>query len=765
MRFSRKGWVLLTTVLFISLVFAFYFLVYVKGNEGKIIANKMRVLTQIKLNIDNLRKSEEKIAENQKNYIKSEIENITQNESHTLEQIQGKIDSLIKIYAGWSLAEPDSNGFFWKPDGATWVLDSLYIHKKDYSALFGNDLIERRDVFDFITITTLKDKNLRTLYSNFPLGNINFSNDTTTYSNFTSKNIFEIDFGYNQYLAFNTPIDNENVPVYLTGFVNKAQYNEEKREVSVFFITIAIILTVLIILGLPIIKLSIMSNTERLYRKDVLFAGVSLVIGPTILILFFLFFTTNILSDDKKEKDKLEELSGRLSKNFNTEIANAVEQLKFVKATLPPDLVNNDSLAKFPFFCELETAKFAHSFKNVRPNDTWNKKFRYFNSIFWTDSLGTIQIYLSSEKDPNQIISLNHRKYIMNIVNAQYLNYKRDSIAIESIRSVSDGNYEIGVGMVSGHKRFPVLATSFSLVSLIDPILEEGYGFCVFNSNGETLFHSENKRNLNENFLDETGGIYNTFLKSGVSHHTSVTYMGKDHSMYIKKLPEFDGYFLATFGEIAYSHSPNALALNMTIEMQMAYLALLSVCYLILYACAIKKSKLKQKIFIFNWLKPYSDISGTHKNLYVKLLLVNCVVLFYILLSWRIYYPFPDILIHSIISTGVSMIALHFWYLSKALPENEKMYTQFHRQGNSNIVLIIIGLFALVLLTGKVFLMIHSFSNFLILDVGIVGLTGYGIYRILNLNLVDNKQTDKGENKHHKAISFFKYFEGKNWLD
>lgn len=288
MGFSKKGWVVLTTVIFISLIFIFYFLVYVKGNESKIIENNLRVLAKMKDNITNLLDSEEKIAENRIQEIKklleyTDVDSLSENEINKI--INKKYSNLL-----FSNSVPKIH-VFQNYDVATWKIDNNYLFKKSYQELFKNDLIERKDIFEFIAISTFKDEKLTTIYSNFPLGNINYPQDSATLANFTSKNLFEIDFGHNQYKAFNAQMDGDDkYEVYLTGFVNKVQFNEKKREVSVFFITFAIILTILLILAFPILKLRVMNNEERLNRKDVFFIGISMVIGPSLLILFFLGF-------------------------------------------------------------------------------------------------------------------------------------------------------------------------------------------------------------------------------------------------------------------------------------------------------------------------------------------------------------------------------------------------------------------------------------------------------------------------------------------
>src|SRR5690606_29696010 len=157
--------------------------------------------------------------------------------------------------------------FSWGEDSLTWLINNL-VYKKAYPDLLGKELIERKDVFEFISLTFFEEEDVKALYSNFPLGRINFPKDSTL-TNFTSKNVFVI--------------------------------------------TIAIILVTLMILGLPLLKLRVMSNAERLGSRDVFLAGIALVVGAMVLILFFLLFTTNIFSDKQEEEGKLMALNEQLS--------------------------------------------------------------------------------------------------------------------------------------------------------------------------------------------------------------------------------------------------------------------------------------------------------------------------------------------------------------------------------------------------------------------------------------------------------------------
>src|SRR5690606_14041128 len=207
--------------------------------------------------------------------------------------------------------------------------------------------------------------------------------------------------------------------------------------------------------------------------KDVFLAGASLVIGPMVIILFFLQFTTNIFTDKGKEREKLEALNNQLAENFQAEIVQALRQLKIVKKEL--DNQETDFLKKhdtiLDLLCkDLQICGYEHG-SQVIINSFWvhpfcRHNFPYFNSIFCANDQGEIGIYLSSEKEPQRINSLSHRRYVMDIIQDKGILFNGDTIAFESIRSVTDGNYELGLGIASGNNTYPTLATSFSSVSM-----------------------------------------------------------------------------------------------------------------------------------------------------------------------------------------------------------------------------------------------------------------------------------------------------------
>ncbi len=756
----------LSTLIIIGLGFTFYFLVYVKQRESEIIAEKMRVLTQVKANIKLLISSEERIIKNQRSSIERDVEDLVKT-NHTVpifkellsykqdggavpqgvnttrydsllknlaalhslrldlsqdeiikdpggldnRNLKAEINSVLKIFfPGWSFARTRfSEEFQLKQDSATWVVDNM-LFKKAYPEFFGKELILRKDKFEAIGIVLLEGNSVTTLFTNDPSGTVSLGDSAVS---LLQNRMFEWRSGNEHYMVFNSFLGKQDEKeIYVLGFVRQSELNKQKQEVSVFVITVAIILVTLMILGLPLLKLQVMSSNERLGAKDVFLAAASMVIGPMVVILFFLLFTTNIFTDKQIEQDKLKQLNNKIINDFKKELKSTIEQLNEVKQKIPSDFVAADTagIPKNPFFSPFPRISNSYFTTTVWRSNSLNDSFRYFNSIFWADRLGKVGIYLSSEKNPKKINSLSHRTYVMDIIRGQGISFDNNTVAFESIRSVTDGNYELGLGIPSGNKAFPVLATSFSSASLMDPVLEDGYGFCLFNTKGRTLFHSEIQRNLNEDFLEETGSVFNPYVRSGVPHLTSVRYMGKNHYMYMQKVPGLEGYFLATFLDKAYTYSPNAISLNTTAEMLIAYLILLSLAYLPLFAVVCKKRKLKQKIFVLYWLRPL--LSRKAADIYHDLLLINTFILLYLVASIIIYqyciYS-PELLILSVINAGFFLVITNFFLLSRSFPNNEMTYTQHHKGGNLKPFWIIVATYVGGLFVAKLIFIQDNF--------------------------------------------------------
>ncbi len=634
---KRRIWILISTILLIGLVFAYYFLVHVKNREEMLLLNNIRILHQVKSNLQTA--------------VESKYKQLTLFNPEQFDQLGLKFKKA---------ANKDSTETYdLKQDGVhvrrEEYPDSVYI--VPYEEIFNNDLLVRSDVFEFVSIIgTDSDKTEPSILYSSSSREFLMTNDSLS-KNLREKQVFEQNTGVKNYLVFNTTLVEEK-NLYLCAFLDLSFFQKEKREVSSTVITFAIITAILLLLALPVLKLKFMSNVERLYIRDVVNIGISVILTPAILLLLFFFFLNN-QKERAHEKEKLQDLHSTVSNNLYRELDAVVKQLEFADAHLD-EFEGNES--------------------NLLYNDCVSIK--YLNSLFWTDDKARFKIYsvLANERDALQGIDLSHRKYITKILSKDTILFKDKPIAFESIRSVTDGSYEIGIGIKSRHKSCPVIASSFPLISLMHPILEEGYGFALFSEDDQTKFHSEINHNMNENFIEETQYIFDSPAANKVPAFESVNYNGEEYLMYFKPLDSLESHYLATFVKSDYVYSPVANAINLTVGMQSTFLILLSVFYAILYGVTRKPTSLRQRIFAFNWLRPYQDLNGKYSFIYFKLFIVN---LFYLagISAYCLLFFFTtfneDFIIAGILYFATFSVSANYYILSRRLPFHKKIHTTF----------------------------------------------------------------------------------------
>jgi hypothetical protein len=325
-------------------------------------------------------------------------------------------------------------------------------------------------------------------------------------------------------------------------------------------------------------------------------------------------------------------------------------------------------------------AKDFYVFKDVLESKDINT-YRHIKSAFWADANGNSRVVLSAFKKPSYGQTLKHRKYLMNIVNGKPTHFRGKSgdyeLAIESIKSVNDGSYEVGIGMSTGCRDclLPVFAISSKLNSVMDVVLEEGYGFCIIDKEGNTMFHSDKLKNLNENFIEETDGVFDFALASGTARHKTVNYNGKKQSIYLRPLNGLSDHYIATFVNTQVYYGPFTLSMISSFVLFLSYIFLLFCVYLIAYAITYRPTKLKQMVNIFSFLRPYE--TNRHLAKYKKLLPVLGVVVLYLIISCMLNCDQYDYIISEL--ALVSMVLLIFTYisLSSIMPEQEIMHTAF----------------------------------------------------------------------------------------
>jgi hypothetical protein len=107
-------------------------------------------------------------------------------------------------------------------------------------------------------------------------------------------------------------------------------------------------------------------------------------------------------------------------------------------------------------------------------------------------------------------------------------------------------------------------------LSLIDPILPYGFGFALVNDRGLVLFHSDKRRNLRENFEQETDGnrqLQAAIFSHGAPYSMQLKYMGKDYRARVFPIPGVSQapWSLIVFRDLDSVRTVNLQALTMSV--------------------------------------------------------------------------------------------------------------------------------------------------------------------------------------------------------
>lgn len=166
------------------------------------------------------------------------------------------------------------------------------------------------------------------------------------------------------------------------------------------------------------------------------------------------------------------------------------------------------------------------------------------------------------------------------------------------------------------------------------------------------------------------------YLSGDLDHFSSINYHGKEYYLHTKQMDSLKGFYIATFVDKNLKHASNSIALNTTVILQIAYWLLLMVFYLIIYLTTRKRSKLKQKIFLFNWLRPY--LGKGQSQYYQNSLAANILVIIYLLVIWMFWHTHLIILFNTLLLSGFGIIIFQFYNGSGQMPYQKKVHTLFH---------------------------------------------------------------------------------------
>ncbi len=444
------------------------------------------------------------------------------------------------------------------------------------------------------------------------------------------QGIADIPSGGVGFKMFYIPVNLGGKHFILCGFKNAQEYQESLHEVSSGFIYPIVIVLLLLVIILPLIKLSIMGAGERIRIWD--FAGYffSLFIGSMFITLMII--QVILLKDSEiRVHSDLQSISAQINSGFRQEIEKAYKLLESVDR-IPENRNGFDSTQPWPKDSTLNVTNELIEWIKAQPGK--DSLYYNFDRISWADSTGQ-QIFKGQiDHQVPLFADVSKRKYFLDFkTHAELKMPGSDSVffTIEPLYNWIDGSFRIIIAKRSRCPHAYIVNLSAIMYSFSQSILPPGYGYCIIGSDGEVQVHSDSSHNLNENFfdeLDDARALKGTIKARQELFNPGTKFYGKKNAMLVTAVNGMP-YYLVTFFDTG-----SILPVNMRILIFSLLFCFISfsLCWLLWMVLFWRRFSSKPLLFSYmyylNWIIPRKKNSQIYfvGSLYLVVYLLTLIL-------------------------------------------------------------------------------------------------------------------------------------------
>ncbi|NIT62157.1 MAG: hypothetical protein GWN00_39985, partial [Aliifodinibius sp.] len=453
----------------------------------------------------------------------------------------------------------------------------------------------------------------------------------------------------------------------LAGFIKASGFRGRAMSISPTVLLGALGLLVIALLALPFLKVQFIGIRERLNKHDVLVLVITLLIAGSIIVIGLLDFFMKDQFEEKRD-NHLNKLADNIQSALHAELDSIDRQLRHLtkirfRDSLPDIVLKpiGDTLKVGNDDGKRETHLLyrKNNEQGAIDGDSILHHYPFLEMVYWIAKDGKQQKKWSVKDRTTPLIDLSERDYFtyardrdlwrdgehqtrwipISNGDAKYNAVKAlPGRYIESIRSKTTGKvyavlsqrlvYKNSAGQVSiPEDTTEIVAAALSpLQSVIRPVIPPGYGFCIIKSDGTVLFHSDDSRNLRENYFDEVDNKekVRAAVLSRTSRHIDLAYHADSYRVYSTPLPDTP-WSLLVFAENRPLRITRVEILSFGLLLYGAYLLSLLIIFFSIYLLSAK-FKMSGTSSTFQWLWP-----DEHKLDRYMLIFFGCVV---IIISW-----------------------------------------------------------------------------------------------------------------------------------
>ena len=322
----------------------------------------------------------------------------------------------------------------------------------------------------------------------------------------------------------------------ICGLEKSRAFTSESLKIPYNYVIALGIISIGLLLSWPFLKLRFMGRYEKIRIVDVVFVSLSLAFGSALATMIFLDRLTSIQLNVEID-DQLKGLADSLDTRFDREVKDVFEKMETFRGEWRTDSIFRKSV---------NSGKILPCYNNGG--------YMFFDMIHWEQDDGKVIVNAAMGPHKPDTVNIKDRDYFLNAKEKLLLGIGKPDTAftMEAVFAKNTGEFSVTLAHPSDTtKNSNISGIDFRPLSLMDPVLPSGYGFCIIDDKGEVVFHSKSDRNLQENFFSEVDNP-NEF-KAGITSRggeiVSGSYWGKPHRFYfmpMKGLP----WHVVTFFEI-----------------------------------------------------------------------------------------------------------------------------------------------------------------------------------------------------------------------
>jgi hypothetical protein len=508
----------------------------------------------------------------------------------------------------------------------------------------------------------------RIIFETFPSGVTDTFIDSikTVKSAFSNNQVKDVQLGGIRYKLFAQQFyltaASDSV-MTIAGLLNSKDFQLEKNQLDPGIVIFMLILAIAVILALPWLKLFQMGSKERLTATDGVFTFIVAMLLMSMLFLVFLKYipnkTTGHRYADAVKMNLVNDVKSRLLKGIkgaydlsNTiksvaDIGRGVRKLPYkLSNEIKPITADSNKVLrqKLDSLIDKVSDTSIISVTRIYAMVNRNGKFAFSSSLFSTKKSAPPPTDNSNYKrDYYKRIHAKKYYYLNNDSNKTYY--------LDQIMSWTTGQFASVLSRLDTLNGVEyVTAVGFNFKCFQSPVITPGFIYCIIDKNSKVLYHSDTRKNLNEELFDELSD--STALQSAMAAHDSTyfetRYGGKNYKAYAEPIAELP-YYVVVFENASYSNLHNLNSFSFAIGMLFSFFVLLGAILLVVFFVSIKSKVYNKTYFDISWLGPIENFHAEYVICSIgNLIIITTSIAFIIFLDYSFFEKFFVLLVSSI---------------------------------------------------------------------------------------------------------------------